>query len=89
MCLIAVASTFRDMTSDAGSSVESPPVRDGGLVSDRDALSDAATRNLAVAMVLRATAWRLAEAGLRTFRPELSEAEVQAEVRAQFRRATG
>ena len=54
-----------------------------------ETLSEVATRNLAVAMSLRSTAWKLAEAGLRTFRPELSEAEVQAEVRAQFRRTTG
>ncbi len=54
-----------------------------------DVLSRAAERNLAVAMSLRATAWQLAEAGLRTFRPELSEDQVQAEVRALFRRASG
>jgi len=47
-------------------------------------LSRAAERNLTVAMELRATAWELAAAGLRTFRPELSEAEVQAEVRLLF-----
>jgi len=52
-------------------------------------LSRAAERNLAVAMSLRATAWQLTEAGLRTFRPELSEDEVQAEVRALFRRTSG
>jgi hypothetical protein len=52
-------------------------------------LSRAAERNLAVAMSLRATAWQLAESGLRTFRPDLSEHEVQAEVRALFRRASG
>jgi hypothetical protein len=52
-------------------------------------LSRAAERNLAVAMSLRATAWQLTEAGLRTFRPELSESEVQAEVRALFRRTSG
>ncbi len=54
-----------------------------------DALSRAATVNLTVAMELRATAWALSEAGLRAFRPEISEAEVQAEVRALFRRAAG
>ena len=56
---------------------------------ERDRLSAVATRNFAVAMSLRATAWQLTEAGIRAFRPELAEAEVQAEVRAQFRRATG
>ena len=45
--------------------------------------------NLTVAMELRATAWALAEAGLRTFRPELDEAAIQAEVRALFRRSAG
>jgi hypothetical protein len=58
-------------------------------VSISDVLSRAAERNLSVAMSLRATAWQLAEAGLRTFRPELSEDEVQAEVRALFRRSSG
>lgn len=53
-----------------------------------DPLSQAAEVNLAVAMELRATAWSLAEAGLRAFRPELSEEQVQAEVRALFRRAS-
>ncbi len=52
-------------------------------------LSQIATVNRTVAMELRATAWRLAEAGLRTFRPDLDEDAVQAEVRALFRRATG
>ncbi len=52
-------------------------------------LSRIATQNLEVAYSLRATAWSLAEAGLRTFRPELSEEQVQAEVRALFRRASG
>ena len=54
-----------------------------------DALSLIARRNLDVSMSLRATAWRLTEAGLRAFRPELSEAQVQAEVQGQFRRTTG
>lgn len=54
-----------------------------------DALSQAATTNLTVAMQLRATAWALAEAGLRAFRPELDDAAIQEEVRAQFRRASG
>lgn len=54
-----------------------------------DPVSAAATVNLQVAMELRATAWALAEAGVRAFRPELTEEEVQAEVRAQFRRAAG
>ena len=40
-------------------------------------------------MELRATAWKLAEAGLRAFRPDLDEDVVQAEVRALFRRAAG
>lgn len=62
---------------------------DGSSVLADDALSRTASTNLAVAMSLRSTAWRLAEAGLRTFRPDLSEAEVQAEVRAQFRRTAG
>jgi hypothetical protein len=66
--------------------VTSDPVPEIGV---SDLLSRAAERNLAVAMSLRATAWQLAEAGLRTFRPELSEAEVQAEVRALFRRTSG
>ncbi|MCA0375516.1 MAG: hypothetical protein LCH84_07595 [Gemmatimonadetes bacterium] len=52
-------------------------------------LSAAAARNLSVAMQLRATAWELSAAGVRTFRPELTEAEVQAEVRALFRRTGG
>ena len=52
-------------------------------------LADAATRNLAVAMSLRMTAWQLVAAGIRTFRPGLTEAEVEVEVRAQFRRSTG
>ncbi|MEN9818640.1 MAG: hypothetical protein RLZ32_2520 [Gemmatimonadota bacterium] len=52
-------------------------------------LSRAATRNLTVAMQLRATAWALAEAGVRAFRPEWDEAAVQAEVRSQFRRTAG
>ncbi|MCU0626280.1 MAG: hypothetical protein MUF21_07310 [Gemmatimonadaceae bacterium] len=54
-----------------------------------DPLSQIATVNLTVAMELRATAWKLAEAGLRSFRPDLTEEAVQAEVRALFRRATG
>ena len=54
-----------------------------------DPVSEAATRNLAVAMALRATAWELAAAALRAFRPEWDEARVQAEVRAQFRQAQG
>jgi hypothetical protein len=66
--------------------VTSDPVPEIGV---SDVLSRAAERNLAVAMSLRATAWQLAEAGLRTFRPELSETEVQAEVRALFRRTSG
>lgn len=49
-------------------------------------LSEAATRNLAVAMQLRETAWELSAAGIRTARPELSEEAVQVEVRALFRR---
>jgi hypothetical protein len=57
-------------------------------MSDSHELSLTAARNLAVAMSLRATAWHLTAAGLRTFRPHLSESEVQAEVRAQFRRST-
>jgi hypothetical protein len=52
-------------------------------------VSAAATRNLAVAMQLRETAWALSAAGLRAARPDLSEDAVQAEVRALFRRATG
>lgn len=63
--------------------------RDETRVFDTDALSQTAEKNLAVATALRSTAWSLAEAGLRTFRPELSEAEVQDEVRALFRRTTG
>ena len=66
-------------------SLPTPAAEDEG----DELLAQAASRNLAVSMSLRATAWRLAEAGLRTFRPELSEAEVQAELRAQFRRAAG
>lgn len=54
-----------------------------------DTISRAATVNLEVAMQLRATAWALVEAGIRAFRPELSEEEVQREVRTQFRRAAG
>jgi hypothetical protein len=67
-------------------SFTSEPVAEVAL---SDVLSRAAERNLAVAMSLRATAWQLTEAGLRTFRPELSEVEVQAEVRALFRRTSG
>jgi hypothetical protein len=59
------------------------------LVPYDDELSLIASRNLAVAMSLRATAWSLVEAGLRTFQPHLTEAELQAEVRAQFRRTAG
>ena len=54
-----------------------------------DPLSQIATVNLTVALELRATAWKLAEAGLRTFRPELDEDAVQAQVRALFRQAAG
>ncbi len=54
-----------------------------------DVLSQAAEANLAVAMQLRATAWELSAAGLRAFRPELTEEQVQCEVRAQFRRTAG
>lgn len=53
-----------------------------------DPLSEAALLNLTVAMQLRATAWALSEAALRAFRPELDEAAIAAEVRAQFRRAS-
>jgi hypothetical protein len=56
---------------------------------ETERLSRAAMTNLTVAMELRATAWALAEAGLRTFRPELDEAAIQAEVRALFRRTAG
>ncbi len=64
-----------------------PPLdcTDSGIIE----LSRIASTNLAVSASLRATAWALAEAGLRTFRPELSEEQVQDEVRAQFRRASG
>jgi hypothetical protein len=62
-----------------------PPVSPRPL----DVLSAAATRNLAVAMQLRETAWELSAAGIRTARPELSEEAVQVEVRALFRRAAG
>lgn len=54
-----------------------------------DPLSAAATRNLRVAMELRDTAWELMAGGLRTFRPEWTEQQIQAEVRTQFRRAGG
>ena len=57
--------------------------------SHSDPLSAAATRNLRVAMELRVTAWELMVGGLRTFRPEWTEQQIQAEVRAQFRRAGG
>lgn len=68
----------------------SVPPRPGTLQrSPADELSQTAERNLAVAMSLRETAWQLTEAGVRTFRPDLSEADVQSEVRAQFRRTTG
>lgn len=60
-----------------------------GPNTELEILSRAAERNLTVAMELRATAWELAAAGLRAFRPELSEAEVQAEVRTLFLRASG
>lgn len=56
---------------------------------ETERLSRAAMTNLTVAMELRATAWALAEAGLRTFRPELDEAAIQGEVRALFRRTAG
>ena len=54
-----------------------------------DPLSAIAVRHLASAEALRSTAWELAAAGLRAFRPELSEADVQDEVRRLFRRAAG
>jgi hypothetical protein len=54
-----------------------------------DLLSAAATRNLAVAMQLRETAWELSAAGIRAAHPELGEEAVQAQVRALFRRTTG
>lgn len=88
----------RRLAVDDGTTHGSPPtgsgVSPGGYHGDmdspaRDPLSEAAMRNLAVAMQLRATAWELAAAGLRAFRPEWDEARVQAEVRAQFRRAAG
>jgi hypothetical protein len=66
-----------------------PPCTDVAPPPVDHALSAVATRNLAVAMSLRSTAWSLAESGLRAFRPDLSEEEVQAEVRALFLRATG
>lgn len=53
-----------------------------------DPLSEAARVNLTVARQMRATAWALADAALRTFRPELDEDAIQAEIRAQFRRAS-
>lgn len=56
---------------------------------EADPVALAAARNLEVAMALRATAWALAAAGVRAFRPEWDEARVQDEVRAQFRRAQG
>ena len=68
---------------------EASPSRGDSRAADADELSRIATTNLAVSASLRATAWALTEAGLRTFRPELSEEQVQAEVRAQFRRASG
>lgn len=52
-------------------------------------LAEQAERHLTTAASLRRTAWELAAAGLRTFRPELAEAEVQDEVRTLFRRAAG
>lgn len=52
-------------------------------------LAEQAERHLTTAASLRRTAWELAAAGLRTFRPELSDAEVQDEVRTLFRRAAG
>lgn len=77
------------MKPRAGSPADAAPSPAVAAATDSDVLSVTATRNLAVAMSLRATAWALAEAGLRSFRPELSEAEVQAAVRSQFRRSTG
>lgn len=56
---------------------------------ESERLSRAATTNLTIAMELRATAWALTEAGLRAFRPELDEAAIQSQVRAQFRRSGG
>jgi hypothetical protein len=52
-------------------------------------LSEQAARNLATAESLRRTAWDLSAAGLRAFRPELREHEVQDEVRRLFRCAAG
>ncbi len=52
-------------------------------------LSEQAERNLATAESLRRTAWELSAAGLRAFRPELTEDEVQDEVRRLFRCAAG
>jgi hypothetical protein len=52
-------------------------------------LSEQAARHLATAESLRRTAWELSAAGLRAFRPELQEHEVQDEVRRLFRCAAG
>lgn len=60
-----------------------------GTPSQDDVLSAHAERNLAVSASLRETAWELTAAGLRAFRPELDEEQVQAEVRTIFRRAAG
>ncbi len=76
--------------SDTLPSAGSPAQLRGEPSTDNESeLSQIATTNLQVAYSLRATAWSLAEAGLRTFRPELSEEQVQAEVRAMFRRTSG
>lgn len=63
------------------------PLQDG--IIPMDPVSQAAVTNLTVAMQLRDTAWALAAAGVRAFRPELDEAAVQAEVRQQFLIASG
>jgi hypothetical protein len=66
------------------------PFRTSAPVDDIDAeLSEHAARNLATAESLRRTAWELSAAGLRAFRPELREDEVQDEVRRLFRCAAG
>jgi hypothetical protein len=74
---MTIASSLASASYSASSETES------------EALSRIATQNFAVSASLRATAWALTASGLRAFRPELSETQVQDEVRAQFRRASG
>jgi hypothetical protein len=78
-----------DMAPDAPLRSSVPaPAPDASDACSRQ-LAEVAVRHLATADAMRQTAWELAAAGLRAFRPELSEQAVQREVRRLFRRAAG